>query len=60
MTGMWPLSSQAGWLHAQSQEQSGPLKGSAEAPAAGCGAGADGEGPPFQARDIKDQSVTQD
>lgn len=36
MTGMWPLSSQAGWLRARSQEQSGPLKGSAEAPTAGC------------------------
>lgn len=40
MTGMWPLSRQAGWLHALSQEQSGPLKGSAEAPTAGLGAGA--------------------
>lgn len=36
MTGMWPLSSQAGGLRARSQEQSGPLKGSAEAPTAGC------------------------
>jgi hypothetical protein len=35
MTGMWPLSRRAGWLRARSQEQSGPLKGSAEAPTAG-------------------------
>lgn len=39
MTGMWPLSSQAGWLRASergAKNKAGPLKGSAEAPTAGC------------------------